>query len=71
MLGPESPDRAQFMPGYGASRALLDAGLSDTFDRLGSLLVALAWLAGLGLLATVLWRRPVGPEPRPVAVTDL
>jgi ABC-2 family transporter protein len=70
MLRPEPPDWAEFMPGYGASRVLLDAGLSDTFDRPGSLLVALAWLAGLGLLATLLWRRPVGPEPRPGAVTS-
>lgn len=62
MLRPEPPPWAQFMPGYGASRVLLDGGLTDAFDRPGSLGVAVTWLAGLALLAVLAWRRPTSPD---------
>ncbi|GAA3164252.1 hypothetical protein GCM10010531_15560 [Blastococcus jejuensis] len=63
MLRSEPPRRAEFMPGYGASRMLLDGGLTRTFDRFGSLLIALAWLGGLTLITIWLWRRPIVLEP--------
>lgn len=62
MLRAEPPTWAHFMPGYGASRVLLDGGLTDTFDQTGPLLVALAWLVGLSLAAALVWRRPLSPD---------
>lgn len=59
MLRPQPPPWAQFLPGYGASRVLLDGGLTAMFDRTGSLLLAVGWLLGVSLVAAVLWRRPV------------
>ena len=58
MLRATPPRWAEFTPGYGASRVLLDGGLTDTFDRAGSGLVALAWVTGLALVGTLLWSRP-------------
>ena len=62
MLRPEPPAWARFTPGYGAGRVLLDGGLTASFDTAGSLLIALAWLAGLAVLAALVWRRPVGAD---------
>ena len=62
MLRAEPPLWAQFMPGYGASRVLLDGGLTSTFDRPGALLLALGWLVGLTALAAFVWRRPVAQD---------
>lgn len=59
MLRAAPPTWAQFLPGYGASRVLLDGGLTKTFDRTGSLLLAVGWLVGLSVVAALLWRRPV------------
>ncbi|NKQ55670.1 ABC transporter permease [Amycolatopsis sp. K13G38] len=56
MLRTEPPAWAQALPGYGAYRVLLDGGLTDHFDETGPLLLGLAWLAVLGVLATVLFR---------------
>ena len=61
MLRAQPPAWAELMPGYGASRVLLDGGLTDTFDRAGSLLLALGWLTALGLLGALLWIRPTAP----------
>lgn len=57
MLRAEPPAWAQALPSYGAYRVLLDGGLTDHFDQTGPLLLGLAWLAVLGVLATVLFRR--------------
>lgn len=62
MLRAEPPAWARFTPGYGAGRVLLDGGLTASFDAVGSLLIALAWLAGLALLAALVWRRPAGAD---------
>ncbi|WP_340682761.1 ABC transporter permease [Amycolatopsis coloradensis] len=59
MLRGEPPDWARFLPGYGADRVLLDGGLTASFDETGPLLLGLAWLLGLGLLATRLFRKAV------------
>ncbi|PXY28267.1 ABC transporter permease [Prauserella muralis] len=57
MLRPEPAAWAQWLPGYGASRVLLDGGLTRDFDETGSLLIALAWLLALTVAAAVLFRR--------------
>ncbi|GAA3857473.1 ABC transporter permease [Amycolatopsis tucumanensis] len=57
MLRPEPAGWAHALPGYGTSRVLLDAGLTGSFDETGSLLIAVAWLAGLAVLAAVLLRQ--------------
>jgi hypothetical protein len=51
MLRSEPAAWARFMPGYGADRVLLDAGLTARFDQTGPLLLALAWLLALTLVA--------------------
>jgi hypothetical protein len=51
MLRTEPAAWARFMPGYGADRVLLDAGLTNRFDQTRPLLLALAWLAALAILA--------------------
>jgi len=56
MLRAEPPQWAQFLPGYGASRVMMDGGLTDTFDRAGAVALSVAWLAGVSLLAALLWR---------------
>lgn len=79
MLHPVPPDWARALPGYGASRVLIDGALTPTFDEVGPLLLAVGWL--VGLLTAVGWvfgrathvsrpdaqvnRRP-GPSPLPV-----
>jgi hypothetical protein len=53
MLRPVPPDWARAVPGYGPVRILVDGALTATFDEMGALVLALAWLAGL--LAAVAW----------------
>jgi hypothetical protein len=57
MLHANPPVWARALPGYGASRVLTDAALTPTFDEVGALLLALAWLAGLTVTAALLFRR--------------
>ncbi|MFF4567336.1 ABC transporter permease [Streptomyces sp. NPDC001435] len=57
MLRPAPPGWAHALPGYGATRVLIDAALTPTFDETGPLLFALAWLTGLTLAAAILFRR--------------
>lgn len=61
MLHQTPPDWAQLLPGYGASRVLLDGALTDTFDQWAELLLALGWLSALLAVATVLSPRPTRP----------
>ena len=53
MLRPVPPDWARALPGYGPVRILVDGALTATFDELGALVLAMAWL--IGLLAAVGW----------------
>lgn len=53
MLRPVPEEWAHFLPGYGVTRALFDAGLTVHFDETISLLEALAWLGGLLIVATL------------------
>lgn len=63
MLRPEPEPWAHLLPGYGASRVMLDTGLTDHFDQTGPLLAALAWLAGLALTTTALFHRSMPTTP--------
>ena len=51
---------ASALPGYGPTRVLLDGAFSQSFDALGPLIVALAWLLGLSVAVIVLLRRSLG-----------
>lgn len=62
MQRPEPEPWAHLLPGYGASRVMLDTGLTDHFDQTGPLLAAVTWLAGLALTATALFHRSM-PAP--------
>ncbi|MFF8603114.1 ABC transporter permease [Streptomyces sp. NPDC015232] len=61
MLRPAPPGWAHALPGYGSTRVLIDAAVTPGFDEAGSLLIALAWLAGLTLAATALFRHAITP----------
>ncbi|WP_418960753.1 ABC transporter permease [Streptomyces tritici] len=61
MLHPDPPTWAHALPGYGSSRVLIDAAVTPGFDETGPLLIALAWLAGLTLTATALFRHTIAP----------
>ncbi len=70
MLRGEPATWATYLPGYGATRVAIDGALTNGFDTTGPLLTALAWLGGLTVAATVLFRmnthKPVpdkGMEP--------
>jgi len=39
---------------------MIDGAFTDRFDQLGSLLLGLAWLAGLTVLTAVAFRRRIG-----------
>ncbi len=74
MLHSVLPAWAHFLPGYGGFRVLTYAILTPTFNQTGPLLIALAWLAGLTLAATVVFRHnmrtaraPSRRTPRPDA----
>jgi hypothetical protein len=59
-----TPGRWAFLlPGYGPSRVMYDGGFSQSFHAGGELLLALAWLAALGLGVYAVLRRVVGSHP--------
>jgi hypothetical protein len=47
---------ARYLPGYGASRMLIDGALTAGFDEARSLAVAAAWLVVLAVAAALLMR---------------
>jgi hypothetical protein len=51
MLAGEPPSWAQYLPGFGSTRILIDGALTDGFDEAVRLLPSLGWLAGLLLVA--------------------
>ena len=57
MLRPVPQEWAQFLPGYGVTRLLFDTSLTARFDEIGSLLIGLAWLAGLLIMAGIILAR--------------
>jgi ABC-2 family transporter protein len=77
MLHATPPAWAHFLPGYGGFRVLTDAILTRGFDQAGPLLIALAWLAGLLIAASAVFRHNMrtagaagrrGPRPDAQAV---
>ena len=67
MLHPEPTALSQLLPGYGASRVLLDAALTPGFDEAVALTVSLGWLLALGVLASRLYGHAVNVSQQPVA----
>jgi len=65
MLRSSPPAWAHWMPGYGGSRVLIDAGLTTGFDETRALLIGLAWLIGLAVAAILLLRPNTAPANRP------
>ena len=57
MLNPQVSTLGHLLPGYGASRMLYDAALTNSFDEAGTLLAAAGWLVGLFVVVTFLLRR--------------
>lgn len=58
MLRPEPQPWGKALPGYGWTRVLFDAGLTDHFDEIGPLLLGMGWLAAmLAVAVLVLTRR--------------
>lgn len=51
--GRRPPGWAQSLPGYGATRVLLDGALTETFDESRSLLMAAGWVLALAAAAAV------------------
>lgn len=62
MLRTEPAAWAQYLPGYGGVRVLIDGALTATFDETRTLLLALAWLAALALAATALFDLAARPR---------
>lgn len=56
MLRAEPAAWARLLPGYGPVRLAVDAGLTRSFDGGGALLLALAWVLGLGALSALAMR---------------
>lgn len=56
MLHPVPPGWAHALPGFGAGRLLVDATLTPAFDEWGAVVIALAWVAGLLLAVTSIYR---------------
>ncbi|HEX6074811.1 MAG TPA: ABC transporter permease [Micromonosporaceae bacterium] len=57
MLREEPAAWAVLLPGYGATRVVMDGALTATFDEIRPLLIAVAWIAVLATAATMLFRR--------------
>lgn len=58
MLRGEPAAWAQFLPGYGGMRVLIDGGLTTSFDQTRALLIGLAWLGALATAILLLIRQP-------------
>lgn len=61
MFGAAPPGWARAMPGNGAIRLLIDAAFTPTIDDRAGILIGVAWLAGIAVLASVVFRRLAKP----------
>lgn len=59
MFDAAPPPWGRFLPAHGAVRVAMDGAFTPSFDEWGALLLAVAWLALLGVLAAVSFRRVV------------
>ena len=68
MLNPEPTTLSKLLPGYGGSRLLIDAALTDGFDEAAPLLIGVTWLLALVVVVAVIFRhsmrRPRMPAHR-------
>jgi len=59
-----APAWGAFLPARGASQAMIDGAFTGRFDRLGSLLLGLGWLAGFSVVTAVVFQRRIGAARR-------
>ena len=57
MFDAAPPAWGRYLPAHGAVRVMMDGAFTATFDETGALLLALAWLVGLGTAAVVVFRK--------------
>jgi hypothetical protein len=62
MFDAAPPAWAAWLPGHGAIQVLLDAAFTTTFDRLGALLLATAWLVGIAAATMAVFHRLAAPS---------
>lgn len=60
MAQDEPPAWAHYLPGYGGTRVLVDGALTESFDELGSLILATGWIVLFAISAVLLFRRMAG-----------
>lgn len=63
MLYARPPAWAHLLPGYGPMQILLNGALTSSFNQATSLVISLAWLAGLLAAAAVVFRHAMGRSP--------
>lgn len=61
MFDAAPPAWARFMPAHGAVRVLLDGAFTPGFDETGGLLLAGAWLVGIGAAGAAVFHRLARP----------
>jgi hypothetical protein len=72
MLHPTPTTLSMWLPGYGASRVLLDGAFTSGFDETVPLLIGLGWLLVLGVAIALAYRHAIAPAApeRPVRAVD-
>lgn len=65
MLSTQPDQWAHWLPGYGGTRLVLDGALTAGFDEARALGYALAWLAGLAVVTSLVWHRSSAGARRP------
>ncbi len=56
------PVWAQYLPAHGATKVLIDAAFTTTFDQTGALVLALVWLGAVTFFAIAIFHRLVRPQ---------
>jgi len=59
MFDASPPAWGRYLPSHGAIRVLVDSAFTPSFDELGAILLAVAWLVGLSALAATAFHRIV------------
>jgi hypothetical protein len=71
MLRDQPAELAHYLPGYGASRVLVDSALTDSFDETQTLMIAVVWLGFLALTAVAVIRSTARPGTKVPTVSAL